>query len=296
MWLQLSFTCDAPAAENLAELLGESGALAVTLADAADRPVYEPDPGATELWERTRVSGLFPAGISPEGVLETLRRGLAPLALPVPVIDTVEDREWTRACREQFRARCHGGRLWVMPSWDRSAPADAEASVILDPGLAFGTGDHATTALCLEWLAGQRLEGTLALDYGCGSGILAIAALKLGASRVWAVDSDPQALQATRENASRNDVAERLQIVSPDDLPDLAVDLLMANILANTLCHLSGRFAALAGVGARVALSGILREQRSSVLQAYRPWIELDAALEDDGWLLLAGRRPASGY
>jgi ribosomal protein L11 methyltransferase len=291
MWLQLSFTCDRPAAESLAELLDESGAVAVTFVDAADQPVYEPDSGVTELWAHTRVSGLFPAETSAERVIDTLRRRMSPLRLPAPVIDAVEDREWTRACQDRFRARCHGGRLWVMPSWDRRAPADAAVSVILDPGLAFGTGDHATTALCLDWLAGQHLNDRLVVDYGCGSGILAIAALKLGARRVWAVDTDPQALQATRANASKNDVAGRLQAVSPEELPGLSADLLTANILANTLCELSGRFASLTGSGARLALSGILREQRPTLLQAYRPWFELSTELEHDGWLLLAGRR-----
>lgn len=295
-WLQLRFTCDAATAEALAGQLDACGALSVSLDDAEDQPIYEPPPGATPLWPSTRVSGLFAGDRDADELLAELGRRLAPRALPAPRVERLPDREWTRLHREAFAPACFGGRLWIVPSWAAPPPLDpGQVTMRMDPGLAFGTGSHATTAMCLDWLAGESLADRDVLDYGCGSGVLAIAAAKLGARRVWAVDIDPQALTATRDNAAENQVGSCVQVCDAGDLPPLTVHLLVSNILANTLSALAQTLCAAVRPGGRMALAGLLRGQSSDVIARFAPWCALRPVAEREDWVLLAGARGKAG-
>jgi ribosomal protein L11 methyltransferase len=267
------------------DALFEIGALSVTLEDAADDPVLEPAPGATPLWPTVRVKALFEASIDPAG----LRNALA-TSLPEPTeasLELLEDRPWEREWLRDFRPMRFGRRLWVCPGGMPAGEPDAVV-VELDPGLAFGTGTHPTTAMCLEWLEGLDLTGLHVIDYGCGSGILGVAALKLGAARVTAYDIDPQALLATRENAARNDVADRL-LVTEAPPAGVRANVLVANILAGPLVDLAPSLARLVVPGGRIALSGLLLEQVHSVTAAYRPWFDIRCAAQRDQWGLLTG-------
>jgi ribosomal protein L11 methyltransferase len=295
-WLQLCFTCDAATAARIAEDLDACGALAVSLDDAQDEPLYEPEPGTTPLWSRTRVSGLFAGGRRPEPLLKELARRHAPEHLPEANVETLEDKDWLRLHREGFEPTCFGARLWVVPSWSETPPVTrGQVSMVMDPGLAFGTGSHPTTAMCLAWLAGECLAAREVVDYGCGSGVLAVAATKLGASRVWAVDNDPQALEATRENAAANGVSAQVAVREPGDLPPLTAQLVVSNILANTLSTLAETLSKLLQPGGRLALAGILKHQSAGVIARFAPWCDLAPAAERDDWVLLAGTRRTHG-
>lgn len=290
--LQLSFECAPATAEVIATHLAEIGAVAVSLVDAGDAPLYEPAPGATPLWRCTRVTGLFDAGTDSGIVLERLRETLTPPALPPARVSRLEDRPWELECRRDVAPRCFAGRLWVVPSWEATSPAaPGQASMILDPGLAFGSGSHPTTRLCLHWLAGLSLGDCTVVDYGCGSGILAIAALKLGARSAVAVDLDPQALDATAGNARVNGVADRVRAVAPEDVGPVRADALVANILAGPLVALSATLASLVRPGAPIALGGLLAAQVDTVAEAFAPWFELPERRHDEEWVLLSGER-----
>jgi len=264
------------------------GALSVTLEDAADDPVLEPAPGATPLWPTVVVKALFDAAADPVAIVAALAAELPGGA--VPRAEVVPDKAWEREWLRDFSPMRFGHRLWVCPG---GMPAgDAEAIRIeLDPGLAFGSGTHPTTALCLEWLDAQPLAGASVVDYGCGSGILAIAAARLGARHVRAVDIDPQALIATVGNAVRNGVAHVIEATGDPRLAPAGADALLANILAGPLVELAPRFAEAVTPGGRIALSGLLREQADAVTAAYRPCFHIGPAIERDGWMLLAGHR-----
>ena len=292
-WLQLSLDASDLAPERLEQALMEAGAQAVTLQDAADQPLYEPEPGAHPLWARSRVIGLFPAGVDMAQVQQNLRQALGRAELPGCRIEPLEDRDWTRAWMDHFHPMRFGTRLWICPR--EHAPPDPRAvNLRLDPGLAFGTGTHATTALCLEWLDQAALHGQRVIDYGCGSGVLAIAALLLGARTAWAVDNDPQALQATRRNAEDNGVLERLTVCPPEALTERGADLLLANILAGPLIALAPDFSTRVRLGGTLVLSGILQEQVSAVMQAYAPWFALEQTGAREGWVRLSGARVPS--
>jgi len=270
------------------EALFGLGALSVTLEDAADDPVLEPAPGATPLWPTVLVKALFDASADPAAIAEALTNAL-PGAV-APRFDFVADRAWEREWLKDFRPMRFGRRLWVCP--DGMPAGDPGAVRIeLDPGLAFGTGTHPTTALCLEWLDSQELSGATVVDYGCGSGILAIAAARLGATRVRAVDIDPQAVLATTDNAARNGVADVIEATTDLSLATAGADVLLANILAGPLLELAPRFADALRPRGRLALSGLLREQADAVTAAYRPCFHIESKAERDGWILLAGHR-----
>lgn len=289
-WRELHLLASAEACEAWAEALVAAGALAVTFTDAGDQAILEPPPGETPLWERVCVTGLFAAETDPERVLLALAAG--PAALPSGRWTELGERPWAELWQAHFQPRHCGGRLWICPSW--CDPPDPHAvNLRLDPGLAFGTGDHPTTALCLEWLADRRLRDMRVLDYGCGSGILAIAACLLGADRATAIDLDPQALAATRSNADRNRIgADRLAVALPEQFAAGAdQDIILANILANPLIALAPRFAEAAAPGASLCLSGILASQTEAVATAFRPWFTLEPATLRDGWARLAGAR-----
>lgn len=289
-WLQLTLIADRHDPEQLEDALLAAGALAVTLSGGDGPPVLEPAPGENPLWEQTRVTGLFEAQTDIAAVRFRLERQLGSEVLDEARLDDLTERDWTRAWLDDFRPLCFGRRLWVCPS-DAASPDPDAVNLILDPGLAFGTGTHPTTALCLEWLDGAELAGRRAIDYGCGSGILAIAAALLGAERVRATDIDPQALIACDANAARNRVAERIDIGPPEALGDEPADLLLANILAGPLIVLAPCFAALLRPGGALVLSGILAEQGDEVRAAYAPWFDFDPPARREEWLRLSAIR-----
>lgn len=287
-WQQIHIPADGDQAERLQALLENAGASAVTLRDAGDEPLLEPGPGAMPLWRDTIVTALFPADRDPDTLIADTERQLGQ-SLPGSRVEILPDQAWQRCWMDDFQPLRFGERLWIVPSWCEAPEPDA-VNLRLDPGLAFGTGTHETTALCLEWLDAHPPVGQRVTDYGCGSGVLAIAALLLGAERADACDQDPQALTATRANANTNDVATRLFCHELNDLPDHA-DLMLANILAGPLMELAPRLAELTRPGGTVILSGILREQAPEVCHHYRQWFDLQAPAERGDWCLLAGIR-----
>ena len=288
-WLQFTFYSNKDQAEELAARLEQAGAQAVSMLDAADQPLYEPPPGATPLWQLTNVLGLFEAERNPEALLAALRAGW-PGEFPDYRQEILDDQDWERAWMDDFHPMQFGQNLWIVPSW-QSAPHPGAVNILLDPGLAFGTGTHPTTRLCLEWLDAHPPHGQRVIDYGCGSGILAIAAALLGATTVIAVDNDPQALLATCDNAQRNQVEKRILGYLPRECPAEPSDLLLANILAGPLISLADRLASLVRPGGRIVLSGILPEQADEVARAYQPWFTLPPAIEQAGWIRLEGTR-----
>lgn len=289
-WLQLTLKATQHPPEQLEDAFLQAGAIAVTLRDASDQPVLEPLPGETPLWHDTRVTGLFDAQTDIEVVKQALRHILNTEDLAECDIETLEERDWVRAWLDDFHPMRFGRRLWVCPT-DQVPPEPTAVNLLLDPGLAFGTGTHPTTALCLEWLDGAQLTDQTVIDYGCGSGILAIAAARLGARQVWGVDIDAQALQASARNAERNQVAERLSLVLPEDLPAIQADLLLANIIAGPLIGLAPRFGTLVRGSGKLVLSGILTDQVGEVEAAFRPWFELDQYKQREDWVLIQAIR-----
>lgn len=272
------------------EALFALGAVSVTLEDAADDPVLEPAPGETPLWPTVVVKALFDAEADRDALAAALADAIP--GAPAARIELLPDRAWEREWLKDFRPMRFGRRLWVCPGG--MAPDAADALCIeLDPGLAFGSGTHPTTALCLEWLEATDVEGRDVVDYGCGSGILAIAAASLGAAAVRAVDIDPQALLATQENAARNRVSDRISTTGECGLPDAGADVVLANILAGPLIELAPRLGLAVRHGGAIALSGILIGQADAVTAAYRPWFDIALAATRDGWALLTGVRSA---
>jgi ribosomal protein L11 methyltransferase len=292
-WLELQLQVSEHIAESIGELLSELGALSVSFHDAGDQPLYEPAPDTQPLWQQTKVHGLFTMETNLDEIVKQLQTHLGSTNnLPYQIIH-IEDKDWQKEYQNNTKAICITNRLWICPSWDTvTIPEDNPAIVHLDPGLAFGTGSHATTRLCLEWLAKHLTRSSLVIDYGCGSGILAIAALKLGAQKVYAIDIDAQALQATHNNALRNDLSDNLLITAlPENLPEMQADLLIANILALPLIELAAKFAKLLKPGGEIVLSGILSEQHEMILSAYEDNFDLREYVELDGWLCLSGKK-----
>jgi len=265
------------------------GALSITVLDAGDEPLLEPAPGETPLWSMTRIVALFEDGENTARLQQQLGALLSDSS-PDILVERLEDCDWSSTWRDTFGQMCFGGRLWVCPVGE--SPPDTEAIVVhLDPGLAFGTGTHATTALCLEWLDAHPPVDKQVIDYGCGSGILAIAACKLGAKRARAVDIDPQALQATRENALRNGITAGFEVMLPGELGADPVDLIIANILARPLIELAAELANRVAGGGRIILTGILAEQADAVMLAYASCFDFAKPVARDDWMLLEGAR-----
>ena len=285
-WIQFVCHTSQAKAEALSEALSECGAAAVTFEDDADQPIYEPDPGETPLWTETRLTALFDAETEQQQVVDMLSTLVD--EGPRFRVEAVEDKDWEREWMENFKPIQFGDKLWIVPSWHQ-APDESAVNILLDPGLAFGTGTHATTALCLNWLDQADLKGKYVIDYGCGSGILAIAAALLGAERVVAVDTDPQALEATRANAKRNGV--EVEAYLPGNCPDDLCDLLIANILAGPLQNLAPRFANLCKADADLVLSGVLQTQADDVAESYHNWFVMQSAVAKDDWVRLTGHR-----
>jgi len=265
------------------------GALSVTLADAADHPVLEPAPGTTPLWPSVRLTALFPGDTDGPALAAALARSLS---LPPQRLaqEVVEDRQWEREWLKDFRPMRFGRRLWICPGGQ--VTPDRDALVLeLDPGLAFGTGTHPTTAMCLEWLDASAPIGGAVLDYGCGSGVLALAALRLGAASACAVDIDPQALLATRQNAARNRLERRLTVAAARELGAGPWDVVLANILAGPLVELAPRLAGYCRAGGDIVLAGMLEPQAEDVAAAYRPWFDMRMFSNREGWSVLTGRK-----
>ncbi|BBD78808.1 50S ribosomal protein L11 methyltransferase [Aerosticca soli] len=296
-FLQLSLTIPLERQPETEAALEDLGALSVSLRDAdAETPdeqaIFEPGVGELPLWSSLVVEALFEADADRRGLLAALHELLPWLDGAQLALAELADADWERAWMDQYRPMPFGRRLWIYP-WNVEPPVDEAAVVVrLDPGLAFGSGTHPTTALCLEWLDAQALAGKTLIDYGCGSGILAIAALKLGAARAVGIDNDPQALVASADNAARNGVADRLQLYPPEAVPEpLQGDALVANILAAPLHALAPRFAQVLRPGAPIALSGILRGQEEELVQRYGTWFDALAVDVREDWVRIAGRR-----
>jgi ribosomal protein L11 methyltransferase len=290
-WRQLAVDAGDVDPDALSAFFEAHGASSVTLVDAGDQPLFEPDPGTTPLWFATRVTALFAADFDLAALRQALAREFGSALLARAVEEAIPDQDWERAWLDRFRPMRFGEQLWICPAGQRPAEAPGQVLIDLDPGLAFGTGTHPTTALCLEWLDRHPPVDQQVVDFGCGSGILAIAALKLGAAAVWAVDIDQQALWACRENAARNQVADKLHTGLPDALPAQRYDLLLANILANPLIELAPGFAELVKSGGQLVLSGILSPQAGEVQRAYAAWFDFTPPAELQGWVRMQGVR-----
>ncbi len=290
-WIQITLHTTAQHVEPVSDALMAIGALSVTCGDDADEPLYEPALNTTPVWQQTHVVGLFEEDTDRDLLPVALQAALSPIELPSYEITVVEDQEWTRVWMDEFHPMQFGQGLWVCPSWQE--PPEPEAiNILLDPGLAFGTGTHATTALCLEWLAQQgNLSGQTWIDYGCGSGILAIAAVKLGATQVWGVDNDPQALLATQDNSEKNHIPNQISTCLPEDFPKVLADGMLANILAAPLVSLAPVLAQHVRPEGWIVLSGILQEQAQMVADAYAPFFQMDAPTVQEDWVRLVGRR-----
>lgn len=286
---QVAFAVEAAQADTLEAVLEAAGAEAITWAEApGSTAVLEPPPGETRLWDQLRVEALFPADCDCAAIRAAVAEALG--AEPPDWHATeIADQPWERAWLEHFQPQCFGGSLWVVP-WGMDAPEPDAVNIRLDPGLAFGTGTHPSTALCLAALAADPPLGETVIDYGCGSGLLAIAALRLGAARVLAVDNDPQALVASRDNAERNGVADRLEVADAEVVLPVA-DRVLANILAGILQDLAPRLTPALASGGRLTLAGLLAGQADSVRAAYEPACQFAAPVASGEWVRLDGRR-----
>ncbi|MDH4233840.1 MAG: 50S ribosomal protein L11 methyltransferase [Gallionella sp.] len=294
-WLTLIVDTGAEHAEALSETLLELGALSVDLLDAdANTPdeqaIFgepgEPPPG---VWLHNRVSALFNDDQDVSAILREAASSAGLEQLPEYRIETLADNDWVRLTQSQFEPTRVSQRLWIVPTWH--TPSDPDAiNIVLDPGLAFGTGSHPTTRLCLRWLDGHIKGGESVLDYGCGSGILAIAALKLGAAHAIGIDVDSQAVIASRDNAASNQV-EHVKFCLPDNAPQATYDLVVANILTNPLRMLAPLLANATRPGGQIVLSGILEEQAQDMMNIYKQWFDLNAPIFEDGWSRLSGRK-----
>jgi ribosomal protein L11 methyltransferase len=293
-WIQLRLDTNPEQVEQLEELMLASGSVAVTMEDNADQPVLEPAVGETPLWGQTRLTGLYPADTDMDAALAHFPAEL--LAACNQRIEILEDKDWEREWMQHYQPMQFGKRLWVCPSW-LEPPEPNAINLLLDPGLAFGTGTHPTTALCLAELDGMDLQQKVVVDYGCGSGILAVAALKLGASEALGVDNDPQALVASQDNAGRNGVeSDRFPVALPGqyDAPqwEQHADTVIANILAGPLMELSDTLLHFLKPGGTLMLSGLLNTQAPGMIAHYAPWVELEVVGEHEGWVCLRGELP----
>lgn len=292
-WLQIRVHTTPEHVPAFEDAMLESGALVVTFEDVHDDPVYEPDLNTTPLWKHTRVTGLYEADADLEHIrhiiehqADTLKQSNIDLK-----IEILEDKDWIREWMDSYHPIQFGKRLWVCPSW-REVPDQNAVNLILDPGLAFGTGTHPTTALCLEWLDSVDCQDKSIIDYGCGSGILGIAGLLLGAKNMVGIDIDPQAVEATQANAERNKIApERYEVKLPPYEGNLQAEIVVANILAGPLADLAPIISQLVKKDGFLALSGILENQAHSVVEAYKPWFKIESIVEKEEWIRIVAKK-----
>ncbi|MFS1562536.1 MAG: 50S ribosomal protein L11 methyltransferase [Candidatus Arsenophonus phytopathogenicus] len=288
--MQIRLNSTAEQAEALSDILTETGAVSVTFQDSYDNPVFEPLPGETRLWGDTDVISLFDAESDIKQVISQLENYSLLSKNFVHKIEQIEDKDWEREWMDNFHPMRFGHKLWICPSW-RDTPDPNAVNVILDPGLAFGTGTHPTTSLCLEWLDSLNLKDKTVIDFGCGSGILAIAALKLGAKKAIGIDIDPQAIH---NNAEQNRVADKLVLYLAKDQPkDLKADIVIANILAGPLRELAGPIGGLTNPNGLLGLSGILASQAEAVITAYQQQFNIEPIIEKEGWCRITGIKKA---
>ncbi|MEM9243447.1 MAG: 50S ribosomal protein L11 methyltransferase [Pseudomonadota bacterium] len=289
-WQQLCVTVHQAHAEAISDFLSEAGALAVSLVDAENQALFEPNIGETPLWSSVKIKGLFPRQYDIPALEKQLVRVFGADKIMYSTCSDLADQNWLEVCKNDFHPLRFGERLWIYPSWEPPEHINhSDVAVLLDPGLAFGTGSHPTTALCLQWLARSLRGDEIVIDYGCGSGILAIAAAKLGCHQVIAIDNDPQALEAAAENCTRNQV--KLTIASPEKLPDISADVMIANILAQPLIELKPKFIHLLKQHGKLILSGILNEQMDSVVNAYQPEFNIDTVCSQEAWALIVAEK-----
>ncbi|MFT6268178.1 MAG: ribosomal protein L11 methyltransferase [Alphaproteobacteria bacterium] len=286
-WQQIKINVESHQAEALGELLTELEAHAVTFVDAKDTPMYEPKPGEILLWPDTQVIGLYGAQDDLTWIIKAILEAFQFIDATEIIIDQLEDKNWEREWMENFHPMKFGKRLWICPSW-HEIPDISAVNIMLDPGLAFGTGTHPTTRLCLQWLDGIDLVGKVVVDFGCGSGILAIAALKLGAKEVIGIDLDPQALLASADNAKRNGVEGKLNLYLPQNQPKLEADVVIANILSAPLKELSETITDYCKESGMLVMSGILQEQYESVVQVYENQFDFDPVAIEGEWVRLS--------
>ena len=287
-WLQLRIDITRQQAYDVEKALQKMGAASVTLEDNADQPILEPALGSTPLWDNSRITGLFNGDVKTKAISEFIEQKCGQLAQRW---EQLEDKDWEREWMNNYHPIQCGDNLWICPSW-LEPPEPSAVNIMLDPGLAFGTGTHPTTFLCLKWLAKQSTQNIDVIDYGCGSGILAIAALLMGAQSAIGVDIDPQALMATRENAERNQFSEdRIQVYLPDDSPREPADLVFANILAGPLVELAPTLTQLTKVGGQLCLSGIIETQAEKIIAAYSEHFDFAPINQQDEWIQLSAVR-----
>lgn len=285
-WIQLRVNTTEEKAEQVSDMLMGWGAQAVSFVDAHDTPIYEPMPGEVIYWTNTIVVGLFDAEHPMAEVISQLQNVSFLKNKLDYKLEQLEDKDWEREWMDNFHPIKFGNRLWVCPSW-REIPDPTAVNVMLDPGLAFGTGTHPTTALCMQWLDQVIQPDQTVVDFGCGSGILGIAALKLGAKRVIGIDIDPQAIEASTNNAKRNNVAGQIELYLPKDQPSLTADVVVANILAGPLAELKTVISGYVKPGGLLALSGILTSQAQTVIAAYADEFTFNPIAEQEEWVCL---------
>lgn len=290
-WIQLRIHTGKQEAELLSDLLMELGSVSITFEDGKDEPIFEPKLGETPLWSDTIVIALFDASTDLSPIIEIVKMQSYLGDNFTYKIEQIEDKDWVREWMDAFHPIKFGEKLWICPSW-REIPDPDAVNVILDPGLAFGTGTHPTTALCLEWLDSLEITDKNVVDFGCGSGILSVAALKLGAKQVTGIDIDYQAIEASKANAERNNVSDKLALYLPQDQPqNLQADVLVANILAGPLRELAPLIAELVKPCGKLALSGLLREQAEEISSFYSQWFYMDEPCHKGDWTRLCGIR-----
>lgn len=291
MWQQLKIQLHSEDASYFEQILFDSDAISISYLDAEDQPVFQEKPGSTPLWDNTFLLCLFNTKTDLGSLLNKLRCNTKVLNNKSLNIELIEDQDWERSWMKDFEPIQFGEKLWICPSW-LSPPEPNAVNIKLDPGLAFGTGNHATTSLCLRWLDQADVRGSEVIDYGCGSGVLSIASALLGAVKVHSVDNDPQAISATIDNSRRNKVpGDVLTTYLPEAVPPVHADILIANILERPLIDLSEKFAELVKKGGYITLSGLLEEQIPSLLSCYDRWFDMEAPQVEQGWVLLCGTR-----
>lgn len=290
-WQQLKIQLHSDQIHALEPRLLANAAISISYLDAENQAIFQLEPGTTPLWDNSYLLCLFDETADLEALLKWLKQHPAVINKRLLQVEVLADQDWERSWMQDFKAMQFGNRLWICPSW-QSPPDSDSINIMLDPGLAFGSGSHATTSMCLQWLAQAPLEGSEVIDYGCGSGVLAIAAALLGANRVYGVDNDPQAIVATLDNSHRNNIDDAvLTACLPEALPPLQVDILVANILAEPLLQLAEKFSILLKPGGKIVLSGLLPEQADTILNTYDRWFAMDTPVLEREWVRLSGTR-----